>query len=90
MQAALFEGIAALGVALAVAAVLAGVPLGVAVGRWAWLLVAQQLGVAPEPVVSTLQVLAIAGGALLTANLISAGPGWAAGRLRPAPVLRSE
>jgi hypothetical protein len=76
--------------AFAVAAVLAGAPLGVAIGRWAWLLVAEQLGVAPEPIVSPLQVLAIAGGAVLTANLISAGPGWAAGRLRPALVLRSE
>jgi ABC-type lipoprotein release transport system permease subunit len=76
--------------AFAVAAVLAGVPLGVAIGRWAWLLVAEQLGAAPEPIVSPLQILAIAGGAVLIANLISAGPGWAAGRLRPAPVLRSE
>jgi ABC-type lipoprotein release transport system permease subunit len=76
--------------AFAVAAVLVGVPLGVAIGRWAWLLVAEQLGAAPVPIMSPLQILAIAGGAVLTANLISAGPGWAAGRLRPAPVLRSE
>jgi predicted lysophospholipase L1 biosynthesis ABC-type transport system permease subunit len=76
--------------ASATAAVLAGLPLGVAIGRWAWQLVAGQLGVVPEPAVPPLQVLAVAGGALLAANLIAATPGWVAGRLRPALVLRSE
>jgi hypothetical protein len=74
----------------ATAAVLAGLPVGVAVGRWAWRLVAVQLGVVPEPSVPPLQVLAIVGGVFLATNLIAAGPGWAAGRLRPALVLRSE
>jgi ABC-type lipoprotein release transport system permease subunit len=74
----------------AAAAGLVGGPVGVVVGRWAWRLVANQLGVIPETVVPPLQVLAIAGGALLIANLIAAGPGWVAGRLQPALVLRSE
>jgi hypothetical protein len=76
--------------AFATAALLAGVPLGVAAGRWAWRLVATSLGVVPEPIVPPLGVLAIAIGALLVANLIAAGPGRVAGRLRPALVLRSE
>jgi ABC-type lipoprotein release transport system permease subunit len=74
----------------AMAAVLAGVPLGIASGRWAWQLVANSLGVASEPVVPSLGVLAIAAVALLAVNLVAAGPGWVAGRLRPALVLRSE
>jgi hypothetical protein len=74
----------------ATAAVLVGFPLGVTVGRWAWRLLAIQLGVAPEPVLPWLQMLAIAGGAFLTANLIAAAPGWVAGGLHPAKVLRSE
>jgi ABC-type lipoprotein release transport system permease subunit len=74
----------------AMAAVLAGVPLGIASGRWAWRVVANSLGVVSEPVVPSLGVLAIAAGALLAANLVAAGPGWVAGRLRPAVVLRSE
>ena len=41
-----------------------------------------QLGVGTEPVVPLPQVLAIAAGALLTANLVAAGPGWAASRIR--------
>ena len=67
-----------------------GVPLGVAAGRWAWRLVAGQLGVVSGPVVPELPVLAIAAGALVVANLVAAGPGRAAARTRPAVALRSE
>jgi hypothetical protein len=74
----------------ALLAVAIGVPLGVAGGRWAWRLVASQLGVASGPVVPPLPVLAIAAGALVVANLAAAGPGWTAARIRPAVVLRSE
>jgi ABC-type lipoprotein release transport system permease subunit len=76
--------------AFAVAAVVVGVPMGIAVGRWAWRLAANSLGVVPEPVMPRSGLLVVAGGALLAANLIAAGPGWVAGRLRPALVLRSE
>lgn len=58
-------------------------------GRPTWV-VADQLGVVSAPVVPSLQALAVAGGAVVVANLIAIGPGWAAGRLRPAIVLRSE
>jgi FtsX-like permease family len=74
----------------ALVAGLIGVPLGIAGGRWAWRLVAEQLGVAAAPVVPPLPVLAIATGALLAANLVAAGPGWVAARIQPAPVLRTE
>jgi hypothetical protein len=74
----------------ALVATLIGVPLGVAGGRWAWRLVAEQLGVASGPVVPPLPVLAIIAGALLAANLAAAAPGWAAARIQPAPVLRTE
>jgi FtsX-like permease family len=74
----------------ALVAALAGVPVGIAAGRWAWRLVADQLGVVSGPVVPTASVLVIAAGALLAANLAAAGPGWVAARIRPATVLRSE
>jgi predicted lysophospholipase L1 biosynthesis ABC-type transport system permease subunit len=74
----------------ALLAALLGVPFGIAGGRWAWRLVADQLGVASGPVVPSAPVLAIAAGALLAANLAAAGPGWAAARIQPAAVLRSE
>jgi hypothetical protein len=42
--------------AFALLAAAVGVPLGIAGGRWAWLLVADQLGVVPDPVVPALPV----------------------------------
>jgi predicted lysophospholipase L1 biosynthesis ABC-type transport system permease subunit len=74
----------------ALAALLVGVPLGIVGGRWAWRLVADQLGVVSGPVVPPVPVLAVAAGALLAANVVAAGPGWVAARIRPATVLRSE
>jgi predicted lysophospholipase L1 biosynthesis ABC-type transport system permease subunit len=74
----------------ALVAGLLGVPLGIAGGRWAWRVVAEQLGVAAGPVVPAGSVLAITTGALLVANLVAAGPGWTAARIQPAAVLRSE
>jgi ABC-type lipoprotein release transport system permease subunit len=74
----------------AVVALGLGVPLGVAVGRWAWQLTAAALGVASGPVVPLLAMGAVAIGMVLAVNLVAAVPGWAAGRLRPATALRSE
>jgi hypothetical protein len=75
---------------IAAVALLAGIPLGIAFGRWAWRVVAAQLGVVSGPVLPLLAVLAIVVGTVLAANLIAAAPGWAAGRTRPAIVFRSE
>jgi hypothetical protein len=74
----------------ALVAALAGLPVGIAAGRWAWRLVANQLGVVSGPVMPPVPALVIAVGALLAANLAAAGPGWVAARIRPATVLRSE
>ena len=76
--------------AFAAVALLVGLPLGVATGRWGWWLVADQLGVAAGPVVPPLALLAVTSGALAVANLVAAGPGWAASRIQPATALRSE
>jgi hypothetical protein len=71
----------------AAVAILVGLPVGIAAGRWAWRLTAEQLGVATPPVTPLLPVLAVAAGTVVTANLVAAPPGWVAGHLRPAPVL---
>jgi ABC-type antimicrobial peptide transport system permease subunit len=73
-------------ITFAVVALAFGLPLGVAVGRWAWQLTADALGVSSAPVVP----LAVAAGAVVAANLVAAVPGRAASRLRPATALRSE
>ncbi len=76
--------------ALCAVAVAAGLPLGVIAGRWAWAVFAGWVGVASDPVVPVPTVLAAIPVALLLATAIAAGPGWAAARVRPALVLRSE
>ena len=52
--------------------------------------VAEQLGVAAGPVVPPIPVLAVVIGGPLVANLVAAGPGWTAARIRPSVALRSE
>jgi predicted lysophospholipase L1 biosynthesis ABC-type transport system permease subunit len=76
--------------ALAGAALLVGIPVGLLVGRWAFALFADSLGVAPDATISLLVVLAIIPAVLVLANLIAAAPGRAAARIRPALVLRGE
>jgi predicted lysophospholipase L1 biosynthesis ABC-type transport system permease subunit len=75
---------------LASIAVLIGVPLGVALGRWAWALFADQTGVVREPVVPPWQIAVVVAGTLLLANVVAALPGRLAARTRPAEALRAE
>ena len=76
--------------ALAAAALLVGLPLGVLAGRWAWALFAGSAGVSDQADIPVALVLATIPAALLLANLLAAGPGWAAARISPGTVLRSE
>jgi hypothetical protein len=71
-------------------ALLIGLPVGVAAGRWVWLVFASRLGVPADPLIPMTPVLLAVPTALVVANALAAGPGLIAGRLRPAPVLRSE
>ena len=67
-----------------------GVPLGIATGRWAWYLFAEQIEVVPEPVTPLPLVLLVAPAAILLANLVAALPAWSAAQTRAAAVLRTE
>ena len=71
-------------------ALLAGIPLGVIAGRWAWAVFADATGVASQATVDLPLVLLAIPVTLLLANVIAAWPGWTAARLRPATVLRTE
>jgi hypothetical protein len=71
-------------------AVLIGIPVGIAAGRWAWTLFAEELGVVPDARVPIAATLLLVPAALLIANLIAALPARLAGRTRPAVVLRAE
>jgi hypothetical protein len=76
--------------ALAAASLLAGVPLGVLAGRWAWAVFAWSAGVADQADVPALLVLAAIPATALLANLIAVGPGWIEARIPAATALRSE
>jgi ABC-type lipoprotein release transport system permease subunit len=71
-------------------AVVVGVPVGVIGGRWAWHLVAHDVGLASAPVVPIGWALIPAAGALALAVLISVGPGLSAGHRRLVDLLRAE
>ncbi len=76
--------------ALVLIALAIGAPVGAALGRWAWGLLANQLGIVPSPVTPVLALVALVLAALLVANAIAAAPAWSAGRTQAAVVLRSE
>ena len=76
--------------ALTAVALLAGLPLGVAGGRWTWALFAGSVGVGSGATVPLSTVLLMIPIALLTANTIAVGPGWAAAQIKPAIALRNE
>jgi hypothetical protein len=71
-------------------ALLIGLPVGIAGGRWGWRVFAGQLGVLPAPVVPLVVIFIAVPAALLLANVVAALPGRAAARTQPAIVLRNE
>ena len=71
-------------------ALLAGLPLGVAAGRWAWQLFGAGLGIPANPVVPVPLVLLMVPAVILIANVVAWWPGWSAARISPAQVLRTE
>jgi len=75
--------------AIAGASLIAGLPLGLLAGRWAWILLTDQVAIVPAPVISPLLLLAVPA-VLLLANAIAAVPARAAARTQPAVVLRTE
>jgi FtsX-like permease family len=70
--------------------VVAGIPAGVALGRWLWILFAQQIYAVPEPTVPALSLCYVGLGALMLANLVAVLPGRHASRTPVALVLRTE
>jgi putative ABC transport system permease protein len=69
---------------------LAGVPLGIATGRFLWARFASELYVVPHPAISMVTVAAVATSTLALAILTAIVPGWRAARTSVASVLRAE
>jgi ABC-type antimicrobial peptide transport system permease subunit len=75
---------------IAAIGLLVGLPLGVAVGRFAWNVFAEDLGVVPEAVTPIRLTVLVVPAAILLATLIAAIPARSAAHTRPALVLRAE
>ena len=71
-------------------ALLAGLPLGIVVGRWSWALFGHGLGIPAEAVTPVRAVLIMVPAVIVIANAVALWPGQAAARLSPAKVLRAE
>ena len=71
-------------------ALLAGLPLGVAAGRWSWMLFCRGLGIPAVPITPTWLVLVMVPAVIVIANAVAFWPGRATARLKPAEVLHAE
>ena len=70
--------------------VVVGIPLGVVVGRWLWILFAEEIGAVPSPTVPVWSVFLVALAAFVLANAAAFLPGGRAARTAAALVLRDE
>lgn len=70
--------------------IVVGLPLGIAGGRWAWVLAADKQGVVSEPALPLFSLLLGIGAAVLLANLIAALPARHGANVSPALALRTE
>jgi ABC-type lipoprotein release transport system permease subunit len=75
---------------VAVAGIVAGAPIGIAVGRVLWRVFATNFGVVPVAVVEPVPIIALVAGVLAVANLLAAVPAMLAARSDPARLLRAE
>jgi hypothetical protein len=75
---------------VAIVGLVIGIPLGIAAGRWLWILFARSLSAVPDPVIPAASVALAAVAALVLANLVAALPGRAAARTPAALLLRAE
>jgi ABC-type antimicrobial peptide transport system permease subunit len=71
-------------------ALLAGLPLGVAAGRWSWAIFARGLCIPAAAITPIWLVLVMVPAVIVIANAVAFWPGRAAARLSPAEVLRAE
>ncbi len=73
-----------------VVAAAAGVPLGIAVGKWTWTAFASSIGVAPSSVVPVAALLAGIAALLVVGNLLALWPARVAARVATAATFRTE
>ncbi len=74
----------------AILGVVAGIPLGIALGRWLWDLFAREIGAVPIPAVPVWSMVVAGVSAIVLANVVAFFPGRNAANTQPAPVLRDQ
>lgn len=74
----------------AIIGIAVGVPLGIAAGRWLWILFAHKIFAVPHPTVPVMSVIFVALGALVLANLVAALPARSAASTPAALILRTS
>jgi hypothetical protein len=77
-------------VATIVVGLVAGVPLGIVAGRFAWRQFANELGLVPRANIPVVWLIVVAAGAVVLALAAAHRPGRNAARLSPAEVLRTQ
>jgi hypothetical protein len=73
-----------------VVALIIGLPLGIAGGRWAWQLVAASINSRSPALVPSAAIGIVAPVALLAGLALSAWPAWSAAQVKPAVAMRRE
>jgi predicted lysophospholipase L1 biosynthesis ABC-type transport system permease subunit len=71
-------------------ALVVGIPVGVAAGRWAWNAVASGVGTSSPAVVPAVAIALLVPAVLIAVNLLAGVPGWSAARVAPAQAMRTE
>jgi ABC-type lipoprotein release transport system permease subunit len=67
-----------------------GLPLGILIGRWLWIVFTRYIDAVPQPTVPLLSMIVVVVASLVLANLVAAMPGRNAARTSTAQVLRGE
>ena len=67
-----------------------GLPLGIALGRWLWVLFAHEIYAVPEPTVPVVGLVLVGVATLVLVNVVALLPGRAAAHTPTALVLRAE
>lgn len=75
---------------IAASGLLMGLPVGIALGRWLWVLFARQLSVVASPTLPVGLLLLLAGTVVVLSNLVALAPAAMASRTTTADVLRKD
>jgi hypothetical protein len=86
----IFGTVAVQSTVIAVIGLLIGIPSGIALGRWLWVLFARQIYAVPDSTVPVLWLVIVGVAAIVLVNIVAALPARAAARTPTALVLRTE